>query len=94
MVTEPHDIGFYTILISSISRAPEQWDTHMSLAEFSLNSVVSDSTGFSPFKLMYGYEPLTPCLLQPLSVHCHIHASGSARQVQAAAEMLDSMTAS
>jgi hypothetical protein len=32
----------------------------MSLAEFSLNSAVSDSTGFSPLKLMYGYEPLTP----------------------------------
>jgi hypothetical protein len=68
---------------------PEAWDAHLSLAEFSLNSAVSDTTGFSPFKLMYGYEPLTPiaAIVNALS-----RASGSARRVQATAEMLDSLT--
>ncbi len=65
------------------------WDAHLPLAEFSLNSAVSDSTGFSPFKLMYGYEPLTPiaAIVGALS-----RAAGSIKHVQATAEMLDSMT--
>ncbi len=67
----------------------DDWDKHLALAEFSLNSAVNASTGFSPFKLMYGYEPLTPisAIVTALS-----KASGSIKHVQATAEMLDSMT--
>ena len=40
------------------------WDTFLSSAEFAANSAVNASTGFSPFKVMYGEQPLTPMVLE------------------------------
>lgn len=33
------------------------WDLHLASIEFALNDTISDSTGFSPFYLNYGYNP-------------------------------------
>jgi hypothetical protein len=39
------------------------WSRWLPLAEFAINNWVHDATKTSPFRLMYGYEPLTPASL-------------------------------
>jgi hypothetical protein len=36
------------------------WDEHLPLAQFSYNNSVSASTKFTPFQIVYGYNPITP----------------------------------
>lgn len=50
--------------VSQVMRAmvrPDQldWPKHLPMVEFALNSSVSQSTGFAPFELTYGYLPRT-----------------------------------
>ena len=45
------------------------WDQHLSTCEFAINNAPQESTGFSPFYLNYGYNPLTPgCALSSSKV--------------------------
>ena len=44
-------------LIKSHSKA---WDLILPHAEFAYNMALNKTTGFSPFKIVYGVEPLTP----------------------------------
>ena len=47
----------------------QDWDKYLSTCEFAINNAVQDSTGYSPFYLTYGYNPLTPATLaSPSSV--------------------------
>ena len=47
----------------------EDWDHFLPTCEFAINNAVHDSTGYSPFYLTYGYDPLTPATLaSPSSV--------------------------
>jgi hypothetical protein len=43
-----------------VSADHTDWDTHLSMAEFAINNSVSASTGYSPFFLNQGWEPVTP----------------------------------
>ena len=36
------------------------WEIHLPTVELVINSLPNSSTGFSPFFLNYGYEPVTP----------------------------------
>ena len=47
-----HDIG-----------NPRDWEKTLPTVELVINSLPSQSTGFSPFYLNYGYEPVTPIQL-------------------------------
>lgn len=38
----------------------DDWDEYLDLAEFAVNDSVSPSTGYSPFYLAYGQNPLSP----------------------------------
>jgi len=49
-------------LIKSHSKA---WDLILPHAEFAYNMALNKTTGFSPFKIVYGVEPLTPLDLVP-----------------------------
>ena len=42
------------------SSEPSQWARDLSLVEFVINSSPSQSTGYAPFYLNYGYYPATP----------------------------------
>jgi len=45
------------------------WIKHLATCEFAINNSVSESTGYTPFYLTYGYNPLTPGnALQPSTV--------------------------
>ena len=47
----------------------DDWDQYLSTCEFAVNNAVQESTGYSPFYLTYGYNPLTPAsLASPSSV--------------------------
>jgi hypothetical protein len=67
------------------------WDKHLALAEFSLNSAVNVSTGFSPFKLMYGFEPSSPLQLIVDALRQVSGGAGGVRRVEETAQMLDRM---
>ena len=43
-----------------VSPAQDDWDQHLSCAEFAINNADHDSTGASPFQLTYGYHPRIP----------------------------------
>ena len=42
---------------------PKAWANRLPLVEFALNSAVHASTGYSPFYLMYGFQPRDPLAL-------------------------------
>ena len=39
------------------------WADHISMAEFSYNNTKHSRTGFSPFMVIFGIEPLSPTVL-------------------------------
>jgi hypothetical protein len=61
---------------------PQAWAEQLCMVEFVLNTAPHVSTGFSPFKLMYGYEPVVPATL---------HVSEATAQVPAAEDYLQQM---
>ena len=61
---------------------PQAWAEQLCMVEFVLNAAPHVSTGFSPFKLMYGYEPVVPATL---------HVSEATAQVPAAEDYLQQM---
>ena len=48
------------ILRNSVNYWHNNWDDYLSAAEFVINSSPNDSTGFTPFELMYGLNPSMP----------------------------------
>ena len=50
------------------SRRRDDWVKWLPIAEFAFNSHVHSSTGYSPFYLMYGYEPQFHVLAAPTDV--------------------------
>ncbi|KAJ9511238.1 hypothetical protein QJQ45_017169 [Haematococcus lacustris] len=51
------------MLRSFVSPHHDDWDEHLTAAEFAYNASVQASTGFSPFRLNSGQEPHTPLSL-------------------------------
>ena len=43
-----------------VSLGQKDWSQYLDIAEFSYNLHKQDSTGFSPFELNYGFQPLSP----------------------------------
>ena len=51
-----------------VSDKPTDWDTRLAALEFAANDALNSSTGYSPFFLEYGQDPLRPAsLLNPES---------------------------
>jgi len=63
-------------LIRSHSKA---WDLILPHAEFAYNMAPSKTTGMSPFKIVYGLEPLTPLDLSPRAMDTKPHIDAHKR---------------
>lgn len=55
-----------SLLRAVITRNLKRWEDCIPLVEFPYNRTVHSSTGFSPFEVVYGFNPLTPLDLVPL----------------------------
>ncbi|KZV38924.1 hypothetical protein F511_14194, partial [Dorcoceras hygrometricum] len=48
------------LLCAIISRNLKSWEECLAFVEFAYNRSVHSTTGFSPFEIVYGFNPLTP----------------------------------
>ncbi|KAI4320605.1 hypothetical protein MLD38_034066 [Melastoma candidum] len=55
-----------TLLRAVIKKNLKAWEECIPFVEFAYNRVVHSSTMFSPFEIVYGFNPLTPLDLTPL----------------------------
>jgi hypothetical protein len=58
--TERTNRTWQDIMRHYVNHKPQDWDLHLSLVEFAYNNSPSASTGVTPFKLVYGRDPLVP----------------------------------
>ena len=49
-----------------IQKNLKSWEECLPFIEFAYNRTVHSTTGFSPFEIAYGFNPLTPMDLIPL----------------------------
>ncbi|WMV58989.1 hypothetical protein MTR67_052374, partial [Solanum verrucosum] len=55
------------------------WEEHLPLVEFSYHRVIHRTIGMTPFEVVYGFNPLTPLDLTPLSQDFVLNLDGSKR---------------
>ena len=55
-----------TLLRALIGRNVKTWEDNLPFVEFAYNRSVHSTTGFSPFEIVYGFNPLTPLDLLPI----------------------------
>ena len=48
------------VLRESVSKKQTSWEDYLPILEFAYNSAKHVSTNFSPFMLMYGFQPRSP----------------------------------
>ena len=64
------------LLRAIIPKNLKSWDEILPHVEFAYNRTVHSSTYYSPFEIVYGFNPLTPLDLLPLPVHEHVNLNG------------------
>ena len=55
------------LLHAVIQKNLKNWEDCLPFIEFAYNRIVHSTTEFSPFKIVYGFNPLTPMDLIPLT---------------------------
>jgi hypothetical protein len=58
-----------TLLRTIIPKNLKNWEDCLPFIEFQYNQSVDSTTDFSPFQIVYGFNPLTPLDLLPLLVN-------------------------
>ena len=65
-----------TLLRAIISKNIKTWEDCLPHVEFAYNRSMHSATKFSPFEIVYGFNPLTPLDLSPLPVSEHLNLDG------------------
>jgi len=65
-----------TLLRAIIKKNIKTWEDCLPLVEFAYNRSVHSATKYSPFEIVYGFNPLTPLDLTPLPVSKHVNLDG------------------
>ena len=68
-----------TLLHALIKKNLKSWEDCIPIAEFAYNRTIHSTTGYSPFEIAYGFNPLTPLDLVPLPVNEQNNLDGAAR---------------
>ncbi|XP_071933817.1 uncharacterized protein [Coffea arabica] len=68
-----------TLLRAIIKKNLKSWEECLPHVEFAYNRAIHSTTGFSPFKCAYGFNPLTPLDLVPLPSNERAHLDGKKR---------------
>ena len=63
------NITLCTLLYTIIQKNLKNWDDCLPFIEFAYNRSVHSTTNFSPFEIVFGFNPLTPLDLLPLQVN-------------------------
>ncbi|KZV58553.1 hypothetical protein F511_23683 [Dorcoceras hygrometricum] len=65
-----------TLLRSIISKNLKSWEECLAFVEFAYNRSVHSTTGFSPFEIVYGFNPITPMDLLSLPMSERLNLDG------------------
>ena len=65
-----------TMLRSVIIKNIKTWEDCLPHVEFAYNHSIHSATKYSPFKIVYGFNPLTPFDLTPLPVSERVNLDG------------------
>ena len=65
-----------TLLRAMIKKNIKTWEDCLPLAEVAYNCSIHSATKFSPFEIVYGFNPLTPLDLSPLPVQEFVNLDG------------------
>ncbi|KAL5738445.1 hypothetical protein ACOSP7_031206 [Xanthoceras sorbifolium] len=65
-----------TLLRAIIKKNIKTWEECLPHVEFAYNRSVHSATKFSPFEIVYGFNPLTPLDLSPLPMSEHVNLDG------------------
>ena len=68
-----------TLLRVLVKKNLKSWEDCIPIAEFAYNRTVHSTTGYSPFEIAYGFNPLTPLDLSPLPSNEQTNLDGAAR---------------
>jgi hypothetical protein len=65
------------LLRAIIQKNLKNWEDCLTFIEFAYNRSVHSTTDYSPFEIVYGFNPLTPLDLIPLPVDERISLNGN-----------------
>lgn len=65
-----------TLLRAIIKRNLKTWEDCLPHVEFAFNMAIHSATQYSPFEIVYGFNPLTPLDLMPLPVSEKVNLDG------------------
>ena len=65
-----------TLLRAIIKNNIKTWEDCFPYVEFAYNRTIHYATKFSPFEIVYGFNPLNPLDLSPLHVSEHVNLDG------------------
>ena len=65
-----------TLLRVIIKKNIKTWEDCLPHVEFAYNRTIHYATNFSPFEIIYGFNPLTPLDLSPLPMSEHVNLDG------------------
>lgn len=77
--TEVVNRSLGNLLRCLVGKNSRQWDTVLAQAEFAYNRSTSQTTGRSPFEVVYGQNPITPLDLAPHPTTLNFSSDGEER---------------